>query len=83
MSSRSGAEVRDALLNGQPVSWGFNPTEKRVVLTLPQALGGETHILCIKGFYTFTVPHEVRGQLLAQFSGAALPSSLASPFAAS
>jgi hypothetical protein len=54
MSSRSGAEIREALLGGQPVSWGFNPQEKRVVLKLPEILGGETHILCIAGSYTFT-----------------------------
>lgn len=53
MSSRSGADVREALFSGQPVSWGFNPKEKRVVLTFPKALGGETYILCIAGFYTF------------------------------
>jgi hypothetical protein len=54
MVSRSGDEVRDALFAGQSVSWGFNPKEKRVVLTLPSSLGGETHILCIAGHYTFT-----------------------------
>lgn len=53
MSSRSGAEVREALFNGQPVSWGFNPKEKRVILTFPKVLGGETYILCIAGYYTF------------------------------
>lgn len=53
MSSRSGAEVRDALMRGQPVSWGFNPKERRVVLKLPRAFGGEEHILCIAGHYTF------------------------------
>lgn len=53
MSSRSGAEVHEALLNSQPVSWGFNPKEKRVVLTLPESFGGETHVLCIAGSYTF------------------------------
>lgn len=36
-----------------PVSWGFNPKEKRVILTFPKALGGETYILCIAGYYTF------------------------------
>lgn len=54
MSSRSGAEVREALLRGEPVSWGFNPKEKRVDLTLPEALGGETYVLCIAGSYTLT-----------------------------
>jgi hypothetical protein len=54
MVSRSGGEVRDALFAGRPVSWGFNPQERRVVLTLPSSLGGETHILCIAGSYTFT-----------------------------
>jgi hypothetical protein len=55
MSSRSGAEVRKALLSGTPVTWGFNPKEKRVELTLPESLGGSTHILCIAGSYTFTI----------------------------
>lgn len=65
MSSRSGVEVFEALLNGQPVSWGFNPQEKRVDLTLPEALGGETHVLCIAGYYTFTLtaPEEIRAVL--------------------
>jgi len=53
MSSRSGAEVRDALFNGRPVSWGFNPKERRVILTFPKVLGGETYVLCIAGYYTF------------------------------
>jgi hypothetical protein len=54
MSSRSGAEIREALAEGHAVSWGFNPQEKRVVLKLPSSLGGATHILCIAGSYTFT-----------------------------
>jgi len=54
VSSRSGAEIRQSLHDGQPVTWGFNPTEKRVVLTLPQKLGGRTQVLCIAGSYTFT-----------------------------
>ena len=53
MSSRSGAEVRDALFNGRPISWGFNPEERRVILTFPKVLGGETYVLCIAGYYTF------------------------------
>jgi hypothetical protein len=53
MSSRTGAEVYESLLKGEPVSWGFNPKEKRVILTFPKALGGETYILCIAGYYTF------------------------------
>jgi hypothetical protein len=36
------------------VSWGFNPKEKRVDLTLPQAFGGRTYELCIAGSYTLT-----------------------------
>ena len=63
MSSRSGAEVYDALLKGEPVSWGFNPTEKRVVLTFPKFLGGETYILCIAGSYTF-VAHTLESDVL-------------------
>jgi len=45
--------VYEALLRGEPVSWGFNPQERRVVLTLPECFGGETHVLCIAGSYTF------------------------------
>ena len=63
MSSRSGAEVYDALLRGEPVSWGFNPTEKRVVLTFPKFLGGQTYILCIAGSYTF-VGHTIESDVL-------------------
>jgi hypothetical protein len=63
MSSRSGAEVYEALLKGEPVSWGFNPTEKRVVLTFPKFLGGETYVLCIAGSYTF-VGHTIESDVL-------------------
>jgi len=58
MVARSGDEVRQALRDGRPVSWGFNPTEKRVELTLPKVLGGETHILCIAGKYTLTLDND-------------------------
>jgi hypothetical protein len=57
MSSRSGAEVYESLLKGEPVSWGFNPQEKRVILTFPKMLGGETYILCIAGYYTFVAKY--------------------------
>jgi len=60
MSSRSGAEVREALFSGKPVSWGFNPKEKRVILTFPKALGGETYVLCISGYYTFVAQTPVK-----------------------
>jgi hypothetical protein len=66
MSSRSGAEVYDALLKGEPVSWGFNPKEKRVILTFPKMLGGETYILCIAGYYTFVaryIESDVMGRI--------------------
>lgn len=53
--SMSGEEIRAALHGGRPVSWNFNPTEKRVVLKLPKALGGYDHLLCLAGSYTFTV----------------------------
>ena len=53
-TSCSGSEIQEALLNGQSMSWNFNPTEKRVDLTLPEALGGGTHVLCLAGYYTFT-----------------------------
>jgi len=62
MVSRSGDEIREALFSGKSVSWGFNPQEKRVVLKLPPSLGGETHILCIAGGYTFTARAPVAPQ---------------------
>jgi len=68
MSSRSGAEVRDALFNGRPVSWGFNPKEKRVILTFPKVLGGETYVLCIAGYYTFVARPLERGFVPSVFS---------------
>lgn len=52
-STMSGEEIQAALQNGEPVSWNFNPTEKRVVLTLPERLGGYKHTLCLAGSYTF------------------------------
>jgi len=54
-SGASGTEVFEALLSGQPVTWGFNPKERRIDLTLPESLGGATHVLCIAGSYTFTL----------------------------
>ena len=66
MSARSGAEVFEALLRGQPVSWGFNPLEKRVLLTLPESLGGGTHVLCIAGHYTFTLADPEAAMLVLQ-----------------
>jgi hypothetical protein len=53
--SGSGDQIREALLRGEPVSWNFNPAEKRVVFTLPESLGGETHELCLAGSYTLTI----------------------------
>ena len=38
-----------------PVSWGFNPEEKRIDVKLPERLGGGTYELCIAGSYTFRV----------------------------
>ena len=58
--SRSGSEICAALLNGEPVSWNFNPEEKRVVLVLPEALGGHSHLLCLAGSYTFTAATAAR-----------------------
>jgi hypothetical protein len=37
------------------VSWNFNPQEKRVELTLPDSLGGETHLVSLAGSYTLTI----------------------------
>jgi hypothetical protein len=58
-SSRSAIEVKEALIRGEPVTWNFNPTEKRVVLKLPNELGGESHILCLAGSYTLTAANPV------------------------
>jgi hypothetical protein len=66
VSSRSGAEIRKALFSGEPVTWGFNPKEKRVVLTLPKHLGGRTYELCIAGSYTF----------VARFTGDGIPDTV-------
>src|ERR1700752_3719982 len=68
MSSRSGAEVRDALFNGRPVSWGFNPKERRVILQFPKVLGGEKYVLCIAGYYTFVARPVERSFIPKMFS---------------
>jgi hypothetical protein len=57
----TGGEIRTALHSGQPVRWNFNPTEKRVKLTLPEVLGGRTYSLCLAGSYTFTGTGEGAG----------------------
>jgi hypothetical protein len=54
LGAGSGEEIRESLRNGKAVSWNFNPQEKRVELTLPEALGGETHLLSLSGSYTLT-----------------------------
>ncbi|HKR50709.1 MAG TPA: hypothetical protein VJT72_14240, partial [Pseudonocardiaceae bacterium] len=51
----SADQIREALRNGKSVSWNFNPKEKRVDLTLPESLGGETHVLSLAGSYTLTI----------------------------
>jgi hypothetical protein len=56
--SRSGEEIRTALRRGEPMTWKFNPTEKRVVLVMPEMLGGQSHLLCLAGSYTFTAKPE-------------------------
>jgi len=58
LNTQSGEEIRAALFDGQPVTWNFNPEEKRVDLTLPESLGGETQVLCLSGSYTFTIAPE-------------------------
>ena len=52
--SQSGEKIKAALRRGEPMTWMFNPTEKRVVLVLPETLGGHSHLLCLVGSYTFT-----------------------------
>jgi hypothetical protein len=53
-ASRSAVQVKDSLVRGEPVTWNFNPAERRVVLQLAEELGGETHELCLAGSYTLT-----------------------------
>jgi hypothetical protein len=53
--SQTRDQIQTALCAGRAVSWGFNPTERRIDLTLPKALGGTTHVLCIAGSYTLTI----------------------------
>lgn len=79
MSSRSGAEIRKALFNGEPVTWGFNPKEKRVVLTLPKNLGGQTYELCIAGSYTFVARFSENGILNKASNGVTPDDSMLKP----
>ena len=55
LSAGSGPEIRKLLAEGHPVSWHFNPQEKRVSMTLPAGLGGATHELSLSGSYTLTI----------------------------
>lgn len=48
----SAEEIKEALRSGVPVSWNFNPAEKRVEIQFPEELGGETHLVCLSGKYT-------------------------------
>jgi hypothetical protein len=57
-SSRSALEIKDALIAGEPVTWNFNPTEKRVIITLPEELGGQSHTVCLAGSYTLAAAKE-------------------------
>jgi hypothetical protein len=54
VGSRSGAQIRDALVKGDLVTWQFSPEEKRLALSLPEELGGRTYEVCLRGGYTFT-----------------------------
>lgn len=54
MGSRSGAQLRDGLAKGEPVTWQFSPDERRLALSLPPELGGGTYEVCLRGGYTFT-----------------------------
>jgi hypothetical protein len=53
VGSRSGAQIREDLGSGGPVTWQFSPEEKRLSLSLPDELGGRTYELCLRGSYTF------------------------------
>jgi hypothetical protein len=55
VGSRSGAQIRDDLANGEPVTWQFSPGEKRLSLSLPDELGGRTYEVCLQGGYTFVL----------------------------
>jgi len=53
MDSRSGANVRQALLNGEAVTWRFAPHQKRLMFTLPKTFGARTYEVRLNGGYTF------------------------------
>jgi hypothetical protein len=59
--SRSGDEIRRALRRGAPMTWKFNPTEKRGLLVMPEMLGGQNHLLCLAASNTFTAKPEDAG----------------------
>jgi hypothetical protein len=68
----SGAEINAALESGRPVTWNFNPTERRVVLDLPGAFGQEKQVLCLAGSYTFAGARDLsEGQRVRQSDEAA------------
>jgi len=52
MGSRSGANVRQAFLNGESVTWRFAP-QKRLKFTLPKTFGARTYEVGLDGGYTF------------------------------
>jgi hypothetical protein len=48
----AGDDVRARLEAGEEVTWRFTPGERRLRLTLPEALGGGHHEVEIRGGYT-------------------------------
>jgi hypothetical protein len=48
----SGTDVRARLEAGEDVTWRFTPGERRLRLTLSDALGGGQHEVEIQGGYT-------------------------------
>ena len=55
--TRSGAEIRDALSDGESIGWKFTSNQRRLSLTLPKAFGGATHEVCLVGGYSFEPLH--------------------------
>jgi hypothetical protein len=45
--------VRERLEAGEPVTWRFTPGERRLIVSLPEELGGGTQEVEIRGEYTF------------------------------
>jgi hypothetical protein len=51
----SGTDVRERLEAGEEVTWRFTPGERRLKVTLSDALGGGSHEVEIEGGYTLAL----------------------------